>query len=100
MTAQVNANSLEGKLSPLPVHPLQIEKSVTGGRRSKKWIQKAVAHMDTGAFTAQALRVGSTPVAYEMEVLAHPKKHTLKTRRRAQFLKNVLKRSRKVSRRK
>lgn len=96
MTAQVSANSLEGKLSPLPVHPLQIEKQ--GGRRTRKWIQKAVAKMDKGAFTKQALRVGTTPVAFEMEVLANPKKHTLKTRR-AQFLKNVM-RSRKLSRRK
>ena len=56
--------------------------------------------MDKGAFTKQARRVGRTPVAYAMNVLANPKKHTLKTRRRAQFLKNILKRSRKLSRRK
>lgn len=55
--------------------------------------------MDKGAFTRQAMRVGETPVAYEMEVLAHPEKHRLKTRRRAQFMKNIT-RSRKLSRRK
>jgi hypothetical protein len=55
--------------------------------------------MDKGSFTKQAMRVGETPVAYAMEVLAHPKKHTLKTRRRAQFMKNIT-RSRKLSRRK
>jgi hypothetical protein len=96
--AGLYANSTDFKTQPLPIHPLQIQNA--GRRRSRKWIQKAVAKMDKGAFTKQALRVGSTPMAFKIDVLAHPKKHTLKTRRRAQFLKNVLKRSQKVSRRK
>jgi len=98
MAAQLYSGSTDFKTQPLPVHPLQIQNA--GRRRSsKKWIQKAVAKMDKGAFTKQALRMGETPVAYEMEVLANPKKHTLKTRRRAQFMKNIA-RSRKLSRRK
>ena len=95
--AGLYANSTNFKMEPLPVHPLQIQNA--GRRRSKKWIQKAIAKMDKGSFTKQAMRVGETPVAYAMEVLAHPKKHTLKTRRRAQFMKNIT-RSRKLSRRK
>jgi hypothetical protein len=93
--AGLYANSTDFKTQPLPVHPLQIQ---NGG--SRKWIQEAVGDMDKGAFTKQARRARRTPAAYAMNVLAHPKKHTLKTRRRAQFLKNILKRSRKVSRRK
>lgn len=96
--AGLYSNSTDFKMQPLPVHPLQIQNA--GRRRGKKWIQGVVGEMDKGAFTKQALRVGESPVAYATDVLAHPKKHTLKTRRRAQFLKNILKRSRKVSRRK
>ena len=70
-------------------------KNFTGGakdaERQKKWIQDVVAHMKTGAFTAQSARVGKTPTQYAKEVLANPKKHTLKTRRRAQFLENIRK---------
>lgn len=60
-------------------------------RRTKKWIQKVVAKMDKGAFTKSALRHGETPLEYAKDVLKHPKKHSLKTRRRAQFLKNISK---------
>lgn len=60
-----------------------------GRRRTKKWIQKVVKNMEKGAFTKQGLRHGETPLEYAKDVLAHPKKHTLKTRRRAQFLKNI-----------
>lgn len=63
-----------------------------GRRRTKKWIQKVVKNMEKGAFTKQGLRHGETPLEYAKDVLAHPTKHTLKTRRRAQFLKNISKR--------
>lgn len=63
-----------------------------GRRRTKKWIQKVVKKMEKGAFTKQGLRHGETPLEYAKDVLAHPAKHTLKTRRRAQFLKNISKR--------
>ena len=70
-------------------------KSFSGGakdaERQKKWIQDVVAHMKTGAFTAQSARVGKTPTQYAKEVLAHPEKHTITTRRRAQFLENIKK---------
>ena len=73
-----------------------------GGRRPKKWIQEVVKDMKKGSFTKQALRHQETPEEYAKDVLKHPKKHTLKTRRRAQFLVNIAKRkgTRKVSRRK
>ncbi len=71
--------------------------SVSGGRykmrrkTAKKWIQEVVGHMKKGAFTKAALKHGETPEEYADDVLKHPKKHTLKTRRRAQFLKNIRK---------
>ncbi len=68
----------------------------TAGRRrrtSKKWIQQVVRNMKKGAFIKQALRHGETPEEYAEDVLSHPGKHTLKTRRRAQFLRNIRKTS-------
>lgn len=64
-----------------------------GTRRStRKWIQDVVSKMKQGSFTKAALKHGETPQQYATDVLKHPKKHTLKTRRRAQFLKNIAKR--------
>ena len=63
------------------------------GRRKDKFIQRVVAKMDKGAFTKQALRHHETPEEYADDVLKHPKRHTLKTRRRAQFLKNIRKKT-------
>lgn len=66
--------------------------SSTGGKRkTKRWIQNVVKGMKKGTFTKQALRHGETPLEYAKDVLKHPKRHTLKTRRRAQFLKNLSK---------
>lgn len=62
-------------------------------KTAKKWIQEVVGHMKKGAFTKQALKHHETPEEYAKDVLKHPKKHTLKTRRRAQFLLNIKKRS-------
>jgi hypothetical protein len=45
--------------------------------------------MKKGAFTKQALRHQMTPKEFAEEVLAHPDKFTLTTRRRALFVKNV-----------
>jgi hypothetical protein len=64
-----------------------------GGRRKSKWIQDVVSKMDKGAFTKQGLRNNQTPSQYANDVLKHPKRHTLKTRRRAQFLKNIRKKT-------
>lgn len=66
----------------------------------KKWIQDVVGHMKTGAFTKQARQHHMTLDAFATEVKTHPKKFQLKTRRRAQFLKNIRKSPRKTSRRK
>lgn len=73
-----------------------------GGRRPKKWIQDVVKGMEKGSFSKQSKRHHESPMEYAKDVLKHPKKHTLKTRRRAQFLVNIAKRkgTRKVSRRK
>lgn len=67
---------------------------MTAGKRRKtarKWIQEVVKHMKNGAFTQQALKHHETPEEYASDVLKHPGKHTLKTRRRAQFLMNIRK---------
>lgn len=64
-------------------------KDVTGGKKKVKWIQEAVKGMKKGAFTKQALRKGETPLEYAEDVLKHPKRHIGRTRRRAQFLKNI-----------
>jgi hypothetical protein len=71
-----------------------------GGRRPKRWIQQVVGHMKEGAFTKQAMRKHMSPEKFADEVTKHPKRYTLKTRRRAQFLKNIRKSPRKTSRRK
>ena len=75
------------------------EDTPNGGRRhrQKKWIQEVVGHMKEGAFTAQASRKHMTPEELVDEVKKHPTRYRLKTRRRAQFLRNI---RRKTSRRK
>ena len=70
-----------------------------GGRR-RKWIQEVVGHMKKSAFTKQALRKHMTTKEFANDVTKHPEKYTLKTRRRAQFLKNIHKSPRKTLRRK
>ena len=69
-----------------------------GGKR--KWIQDAVSKMKEGSFTKQANRKHMPTEEFAVEVTKHPKKYALKTRRRAQFLKNIRKSPRKTSRRK
>lgn len=61
----------------------------SGAGKAKKWIQKVVQDMKKGAFTKQALRHHMTPKEFAEEVLTHPDKYTLTTRRRALFVKNV-----------
>ena len=56
------------------------------------FIQEAMKHIKKGALTAQAKRVGETPMDFAKEVLAHPEHYTEKTRKRAQFLMNIQKR--------
>ena len=65
---------------------------LSGKGEKEKWIQEATSHMKEGAFTQQALHHHMTPEEFAEEVLKHPKKYTLRTRRRAQFIKNVTKR--------
>jgi len=76
-------------LSGNPPYPDEDNFEGMGRGSSEKWIQGVIAHMKTGAFKAQSARVGKTPKQYAKEVLAHPAKHTLTTRRRAQFLENI-----------
>ena len=57
------------------------------------WIQDAVKQMKKKgtlmSFTKQAKRENLTPIQFAKKVLKNPKGYTLKTRRRAQFVKNV-----------
>jgi hypothetical protein len=57
------------------------------------WIQDAVSQMQKkgtiGSFTKQAKREGLTPIEFAKKVLKNPKGYTLKTRRRANFVRNV-----------
>lgn len=57
------------------------------------WIQDSVEKMEkkgtVGSFTNKAARHGLTPIEYAKKVLANPDKHTEKTRRQAQFVKNT-----------
>lgn len=61
------------------------------GGSKEKWIQEVVKHIKEGAFTKQAKREGLEPEEFAEKVLANPKKYQLTTRRRAQFLVNLLK---------
>jgi hypothetical protein len=60
-----------------------------GRRKTRRWIQDAVKNMKKGAFTKQALQKHLTPEQFATKVKKNPKKFTLKTRRRAQFLLNL-----------
>jgi hypothetical protein len=57
------------------------------------WIQDAVKQMEkkgkVGAFTKQAKREGLTPIEFAKKVSKNPKGYTLRTRRRAMFVKNA-----------
>ena len=57
------------------------------------WIQDAINQMKKkgtlGAFTKQSKREGLTPIEFAKKVLKNPKGYTLKTRRRATFVKNA-----------
>ena len=57
----------------------------------KRWIQEVVndPSFQHGAFTRQALEHKMTTQQFKEEVLRHPEKYDLKTRRRAQFMHNI-----------
>ena len=44
-----------------------------------------------GAMTKAAKKMGMMPLEFAKSVLAHPEKHDITTRRRAQFLVNIQK---------
>lgn len=57
------------------------------------WVQKSEEEMEehgtVGLFTEKASKRGMTPKQFMKEVLTHPKKYDLKTRREAQWMANV-----------
>jgi hypothetical protein len=54
-----------------------------------KWIQMAQKHLRKGAFTKKATAHGETPKEFMKEVLANPAEHDERTRKQAQFMKNI-----------
>ena len=57
----------------------------------EKFIQEVVnsPSFHRGAFTAQAVQRGLTARQFKEEVLAHPERYDITTRRRAQFVSNI-----------
>ena len=62
-----------------------------GGKTKKDWVKKATGspNFDKGAFTRKADNRGMTTKGFMKEVLSNPDDYTLKTRRQAQFMKNI-----------
>ena len=62
-----------------------------GGKTKKDWVKKATGspNFDKGAFTKKADNRGMKTKAFMKEVLSNPDDYTLKTRRQAQFMKNI-----------
>jgi len=58
----------------------------------RRWIQEVVTSkkFKKGAFTKQAKARGKTPKGLMKEVLSHPEDYDVTTRRRAQFMKNIM----------
>ena len=56
-----------------------------------KWIQKVTEDpsFKRGAFTREAIKHHMTARDFKDEVLAHPEKYSITTRRRAQFIHNI-----------
>lgn len=72
-------------------HILPIDDLMKGG--GQIWIQDAIKKMEkkgsVGAFVKQAKREGMTTIEFAKKVLKNPKGYALKTRRRANFVKNT-----------
>ena len=58
------------------------------GGKTDNWIQNL--NIKKGAFTKKAKNRGMTTKAFMKEVLSNPDKYTLKTRRQAQLMKNMM----------
>ncbi len=65
--------------------------SMKRGGSTKDWIQKVTDNPDfrTGAFTKKANERGLTPKQFMSKVLSNPSRYDERTRRQAQFMKNI-----------
>jgi len=64
--------------------------SLSGGKSRRNWVSKAVSKSKhTGEFSLKAAKNGLTSQQYACKVLQSPSKHDLRTRRQAQFYKNI-----------
>jgi hypothetical protein len=87
----------EGDMYSKKSRELKLRRMGKGGETKKddKFIQKAVAEMEKkgtkGAFTKKANRRDMSVKQFTNEVLNNPSEYDLKTRRQAQFVKNVTK---------
>lgn len=74
-------------------HDVVVEVPLPYKKGGETWIQDSVEKMEkkgtVGSFTNKAARHGLTPIEYAKKVLTNPDKHTEKTRRQAQFVKNT-----------
>jgi len=90
-TAEWNQESIIMEYEDKVFHIFPLENMMKKG--GELWIQEATKNMkkkgSVGAFTKQAKREGLTPIEFAKKVLAKPQGYTLKTRRRANFVKNV-----------
>ena len=62
-----------------------------GKTKNKNWIQKVVdsPNFRKGAFTRKAKERGMSTEAFMKQVLSNPNRYDLRTRRQAQFMKNI-----------
>lgn len=73
--------------------PVAAAAGAGAGTSNEMFIQEAVAKMKKGALTAQAKKHGKEPLEFAADVLADPKSYTETTRKRAQFLMNIQKKT-------
>lgn len=86
-----NQNVVNIEYEDVIYHILRVDEMMKNG--GELWIQEAVKDMNksgsVGSFTKQANKEGLTPIEFAKKVLSKPKGYTIKTRRRASFIKNV-----------
>lgn len=78
---------------PAPRRKASAAASAGAGASGEMFIQEAIAKMKKGALTAQAKKHGKEPLEFAADVLADPKSYTETTRKRAQFLMNIQKKT-------
>jgi len=93
MKAQLKAKGVKGYSgkSKADLTKMCMDHKCMPSEKSPKFIQKVMSAPGyrKGAMTKKASAHHERPLEYAREVLAHPEKHDLRTRRQAQFLVNI-----------